>query len=504
MSYNRVPKEIHYNDIVNNSHSLSASMYRHIIIDSPNVVTMGEIISNYDKGRDPGSQWYLKESNYYMIRTKSLQEFSFLLYPKGESIIPINPKKFVDIDLSPGDILLSKDSNVGECAIVIDDSYNNCVFSGGIVRLHIRHQYNKNYIFAFMKHPIFKEQLNALSPKGATIKHAGDRWTQCLIPFPNQDNREEVIALISKIVDLILHKESMIRKKSQEIYELINTELVNNQGTNSFVYQEPTYQEIMSEGRLDAAIYSNEYKSKISLIENYILGYVTPSEFGFEVIPGPSLEIKLLKTRIDSDVYIENFYSLVLPRNISEYGTLNKLIYLGTRKKLPHLKKGDILFGEAGFQKGRSLVITEDNNKLTTNAHGLYARSKEVNLRDSIYFRCIFDWYRKMRLIDLMAVGGSGGHFSPEYFDYIRIPMFPEELKDRIVSCYYNLPEYKINLSHDTSDYLERDESLGIVQLDAECWSLKKILRSLTDRIIDGKFVDIDKYMIRDISYKNL
>lgn len=120
--------------------------------------------------------------------------------------------------------------------------------------------------------------------------------------------------------------------------------------------------------------------------------------------------------------------------NISEFGTINKIQYLGTKKSLPLLKKGDILFGEAGFQKGRSIVLVDEIENCTTNAHGLYARRDDIDLKKSIFFRCIFDWYRNMKLIDLMAVGGSGGHFSPEYFDYIRIPKFPNEVIDEIVN----------------------------------------------------------------------
>ena len=96
---------------------------------------------------------------------------------------------------------------------------------------------------------------------------------------------------------------------------------------------------------------------------------------------------------------------------------MSRLSWLGTRKKLPLLRQGDILFGEAGFGKGRTIVLVDEVENATTNAHGLYARREDGDLAASIFFRCIFHWYRSVGLIDLMAVGGSGGHFSPEYFD---------------------------------------------------------------------------------------
>lgn len=103
---------------------------------------------------------------------------------------------------------------------------------------------------------------------------------------------------------------------------------------------------------------------------------------------------------------------------------------------MPLLHKGDIIFGEAGFQKGKSVVLTEEITRCTTNAHGLFARCVPINMKKSYFFRCIFDWYRRQGLIDLMAVGGSGGHFSPEYFDYIRIPKFPDNVIEKITELY--------------------------------------------------------------------
>ena len=228
-----------------------------------------------------------------------------------------------------------------------------------------------------------------------------------------------------------------------------------------------------------------EYAEKIRLVEAFKGGYWTPSEYGFSVIPGPSLEIKLLKTRIDSDTYKKGFYQLLLPTNLSEYGTVNKVQYLGTKKQLPLLKKGDILFGEAGFQKGRSTVIVEEIENCTTNAHGLYARREDGDLRKSIYFRSVFDWYRRMNLIDLMAVGGSGGHFSPEYFEYIKIPKFDEQVIDEIVSLYHT-PDV-VDYGTNSKDYSQ----WGIMQLDKTVKKLKEELTTILDKIINDEQVEV-------------
>lgn len=493
MNFNQVPKEVHYDDILGNGYSLSPLMYKKIQITNTVTKKLKELLvegNEYIKGNEPGSQWYVKASDKFLIRTKALQDFSYLIYPKGDSVIPLNPRRYIKFDLKHGDILLSKDSNIGEAAIVNGDECKNANFSSGIVKLNIKAEYSNYYIFAFLKHPLFKEQLTALCPKGATIQHAGDRWMECEVPFPNQEDADTVIEWIGEYVEKIMMLEAGIASKSKEIIHLIDSELQCNQKEKNYRYEYPRLQKLKRELRLDAAIYCREYEEKIHLIEGYKRGYWTPGEYGFSIIPGPSLEIKLLKTRVDSDTYKPGFYQLFLPTNLSEYGTVNKLQYLGTKRKLPLLKKGDILFGEAGFQKGRSIVLTEEMERCTTNAHGLYARQSEVDIKKSIFFRCIFDWYRNKRLIDLMAVGGSGGHFSPEYFEYIRIPKFRDEMIDQIVKL-YDLGTY-FSVEKDFSKLTKQKISaLGIIQLDRQLKYLKSRLNLIMEDIIKGNIVEV-------------
>ncbi len=307
-------------------------------------------------------------------------------------------------------------------------------------------------------------------------------------------NDLELIGYVSVLVKAILEKEKAIRERASAIDEAIRTELESNQNPCPFQFCYPSLSELKTTCRWDAKIYDNEYKAKIWLVENYRHGFVTPSADGFTVTPGPSLEMKILQTRIDSDAPKRGFYALILPTNISEYGTLDFISYLGTGKKLPLLRTGDIVFGEAGFQKGRSIVLLEGIENCTTNAHGLYARRKDGNIQKSIFFRCIFNWYRNIRLIDLMAVGGSGGHFSPEYFNYLRIPKFPDHKQDTITRLYHNpapQPENPITLDNFVEWHRRWNTNLGIWELDREMKALQATLTNVQEQIIEGKTVKI-------------
>ena len=70
-----------------------------------------------------------------------------------------------------------------------------------------------------------------------------------------------------------------------------------------------------------------------------------------------------------------------------------------------------------------------------------------------------------------MAVGGSGGHFSPEYFDYVLIPKFPNEVQAEIVSLYHNnqpRPDEVLTLDTFVEWHRLWNERLGLWQLDRE------------------------------------
>jgi type I restriction enzyme S subunit len=235
MDYLSVPREVTLSEVRDRDAVWSPSMFRRIIIPNGNVKRVGDLLvcsKPFEKGVEPGSINYLRRSTHFLIRTKALQAHSYLLYPKGDAIAPISPKVFENLSLADGDILMSKDSNVGECAMVDGDRWRNHMTSGGIVRLHPAA--DRYYLFAFLKHPLFKTQLLTMSPRGATIMHAKTLWLDCLIPFPNQRDGERVINYVSALMQAIVEKEKAIRERSDSIHNLIQTELEENQTRRQF------------------------------------------------------------------------------------------------------------------------------------------------------------------------------------------------------------------------------------------------------------------------------
>lgn len=93
-----------------------------------------------------------------------------------------------------------------------------------------------------------------------------------------------------------------------------------------------------------------------------------------------------------------------------------------------------------------------------------------------------------------MAVGGSGGHFSPEYFDFVLIPQFPEEIKRQIARLYHSdatKPTEELRLHNFIQWHRAWNQQLGIWELQRELMLLQRSLNEVQSKIIDGIAVEL-------------
>ncbi len=493
--YIDVPQYTTLNNIQENSFTFSATQYKTFNIKNKNKLKVKDFLSRdlirKDLGIGIGSESYVDNSDYYFMKTAALQEDSNLIDINKESMQPIIPKNFVKMELKKGDVLISKDSNVGEIAILEKD-YPNIMLCGGIYRLPIKE--HKYYLLAFMKNDIFRQQIDFLVPRGSTIRHGKTKFLECFIPIPNY-NKEETIKYVELLMQAIIDKETIIREKHKKILEEIEKELKNNQLDNTFKYESPKINNIIKHQRLDTSLYSKEFEYNNFIVKNYKYGYVSLTDRGYRGIRGTSLENNFIKSRIDSDEYIEGFYELIIPTNISEFGYVKKSSYIGTPVELKTIKKGDIIFGGEGFGKGRTFVVCEDVKNIATNYHGIRIINANNDIIDSIFIRCFLAYWREKGMIDRIGVGGSGGHCAPSYFHLIVTPKFPDNEKNNIVKLYYNNIKYNsddLNLSN----FLENDHkynlNAGIYELDRSIKKMKKQLNKVIEKIANDEEVLID------------
>jgi len=489
--YITIPKTISYTEL-SKEKSLSPSNYQKLFLKNKNVKLLNDLISHpLTGGKEIGSNKYIKKSTHYFIRTKAISKESYIINYDSKGITPILPQAFIDNELKEGDIIIAKDSKIGE-VVIIDRDLPTYMLSGGFKKLDVLE--NKYYVFAVLKSDFFKKQLNILISKGATIRHAKTKFLDCVIPFPNQKNDDELFKYITALVKTIIKKENEIQKKNKKINDIIEQELLENQKNNTFHYHYPSYDEINEFGRIDTGLYSYNFKERTFLIDNYKYGAENIEKWGFEPSRGQNLQLTSIGKSIYSDVRKTNFYKLFLPTNLTSYGTVSKIIYLGNKNKLKCLEKGDIIFGAEGFQKGRTIVVPSELEKTITNIHGIVFKSSKQDLTESIFIRCFINYLRDKGLIDSFAVGGNGGSMAQKYWNIINFPKFHESIQKKISELYYNPIDCKEHFS--INDFEEKNENIsdisGILQLDYQIKIIQEKLDYMLYQIINDKEIEVD------------
>jgi type I restriction enzyme S subunit len=488
-AYIKIPNSISFNSIIEKDYTLSSSQYMDLIIPNENFLFVKDFLKRdlqrKDLGVEVGSLNYIGQSTHYFVRTKALQAHSFLPEITSETALPIMPNSFVKMNLKQGDLLISKDSNIGEI-VILDKDYPNFMLSGAIYKLPVTEK--KYYLLAFIKHNIFREQLDFMVPKGATIRHAKTMFLDCKIPIPNVD-AENVINFVESLTQAIINKEKLIKERHETILKAIETELLENQKANKFSFELPRINELEEVGRLDTNLYREHYKNVVFKIQNYKNGSQTISDLGFSLSRGQNLQVSNIGESVYSKKQYSNFYTLMLPKFLSKYGTVDKIEYLGNQNDLKTLQKGDLIFGAEGFEKGRSIVIIEELSRVITNIHGITIQQKEHDVNKAIFVKCCLDYLRNKGLIDLYAVGGNGGSLAQKYWEIIPFPKFDKTKQDEIAKLYHNV---EIDYYTDTftlPNFLTKDneynEQAGIYELDKTAKQLKEILNKTIDNIIN-------------------
>jgi type I restriction enzyme S subunit len=495
-SYIKTPTSISFSHIVEKDFTLSSSQYMDLVMPNQNFLYVRDFLSRplqrKDLGVEVGSLNYIGKSTHYFLRTKALQDHTFLPEVTSETALPIMPNCFVKMNLKKGDLIISKDSNIGEI-VILDKDYPNYMLSGALYKLPVSDK--KYYLLAFIKHNIFREQLDFMVPKGATIRHAKTLFLDCKIPMPNR-NADNTIKFVELLTQAIINKEKLIRERHEAILKVIETELLENQKPNKFKFELPNIKEIENIGRLDTNLYREHFKKIVFQIENYKNGIQTIQELGFSLSRGQNLQVSNIGDSIYSKKKYNKFYTLMLPKFLSKYGTVDKIEYLGNPNSLKTLQKGDLIFGAEGFEKGRSIVIIEEQDRVITNIHGITIQQEEHNVNKAIFVKCCLDYLRSKGLIDLYAVGGNGGSLAQKYWDIIPFPKFDKTKQDEIALLYHNPNS---NYQADTfslDNFLEQDnafnETAGIYELDKTTKQLKEILNKAIDDIANDREVNIN------------
>jgi len=121
-----------YKEILDLKHKLTPSQLSVLDIPNKNKILVKDLLDRElkfsDGGSEVGSANYVYKSSYYFIRAGALQKDYFLPLLNSKSVVAIRPQVFKSFSLKESDLIISKDSNIGE-AVILDKDYHNFTIS---------------------------------------------------------------------------------------------------------------------------------------------------------------------------------------------------------------------------------------------------------------------------------------------------------------------------------------------------------------------------------------
>lgn len=478
-----VPKEVKISEIKDNL-SLSTNNYKKLSIKNQNrnkIVYYLKKDIPFEKGIEPGSGAYVEKSNQRFLRNSCINSIKFS--EDEAKYIFLNPNYFDGCTLKNEDILMCTDANIGDCCVYLADG-NNIAYSSGMVKLYFADEKYKWYVFAFMRDDYFREQLNAKTPKGATIRHSGDNFLSCEIPSCEEN---WVYSCFESIVKNIAYSENECRKKLIKSTELFDEELM----VKKYDYENPTIATITAQERLDSSIYSDTVFQWKQNVQHYSKGYTDLNGFGFKTKRGPSLQKRDLGRSIQTDHYRKGYNILIYPSDISDSGYVEKVTYLGARNRVWFLDEKYILFSSEGTI-GKTFIICDDKMHFTTNIHGtmIFSKSEAADIKQSIYLGLYLNYLRSNGVLNKLSVGANGGSFAVGYWDNILIPKAPESFMDKLKTLY----DQNVELNPIEFDK-NKIAKAGIYQLNNFLIKCKAMLQSICDDLKNDELKEEDYYI---------
>lgn len=411
----------------------------------------------YVRGIEPGSSSYVAKSNTSFIRNSCIDSANFT--PDDSKTLYLNPNLELSSMVSTGDILLCKDANIGEsCLFLQSDLSEHICFSSGMVKLNFLDPASKYYLLAAIRDSYFLEQLDAITPKGSTIRHSGDLFLKCRIPKLGQSEKW-VYEIFEILIKNITHAEIACNKKISAGVELIESVLLRK----SIPYSHPRVTDLAREERFDAGFYSEVVQNIHGNISAYEGGCESLSEFGYAIRRGPNLAKRDLGRSIISDDYRDGYDVLIYPSDISDRGFVLRNFFIGARGAIWHLGIGDILFSAEGTV-GRVFAICDNRMRFTTNFHGIIISPVgQTSIDKSAFLAMYLHFLRSKGYFDKVSVGGQGGSFASSYWGLVRLPKVPASLFQPVAALYF-----RSGLELDPFKFEpERLQQAGIYQLSA-------------------------------------
>lgn len=384
----------------------------------------------FEKGSEPGAAAYHPRGQFNFLRNSCIDDHSYTQDASKHLQLVRQPSGAAS--LGQYDILLCKDANIGDACVFMPEDDRPTYISSGVARLNFADEADRFYCLAMLRHPFFREQLDAITPRGSTIRHAGKLFLDCLIP-ELRPNELWVRSALAAAIKNVAHAERLSQRKIEAAAKVFRDELLSNH----YTVGNPRVSAILSEKRLDAGFYSEAVSRVEHAISNYPGGSATVEDFGFAMKRGPNLQKRDMGRSVQRDTPRAGYHALVYPSSVSDRGYIEETKYLGARSLVWHIEAGGVLFSAEGTV-GKSFAICDDSVTFITNIHGLILSPKQPAAphHSSAYLCMFLHFLRKQEFFDKISVGGQGGSLAVSYWNKVKVPLLPADKRTEIATLY--------------------------------------------------------------------
>ncbi len=493
MNYTVQKSQYDSEDIVVNNYSFAPSDHREICFNKWGLsfVELKTFVKKEFAGEQIDVSLYIKQKTPYKLITIKNMEGLILEEQHGGEFIYKNIYENSSKKLQKGAFLVSRNASLAKISYIYNDL--NGILNGGISSIFIENEVERFYVMSFFISSYAKNLLELITSSGGTQQNI-KRETLLSLEIPTV-KEENVKKILSFITHNIIDKEQQIKEKNQQIDSLIKKELEIHSHTE---LNTPFSSEIQNNSyRFDSGLYSPEYKGIKESIEFYEGGYFNLLS-KYNAKRGQNLQVSNIGLSIYSEERKNNFYRLVTNVELTEDRTISTFRYLGNKNKLTLIPKNSIMLSADG-SVGRCIYIDDLGNTIT-NIHPWILISKEKNTPayKNIYVAMFLGYLRSVGYYEKIQDKSNGGGIKlPHLENWIKIPEFPDELQKEIASKYYNKVESNKELTLDT--YLEKEKErnnlLGIWQLNMELFTLKEQVEELVRKIVYSEEINISDYL---------
>lgn len=383
-----------------------------------------ELGGGFFVGDEPGTEAYSDQATgHVFVKTSALSSPRLGVVNSRQADEHVFEYGFTRQDLRAGDVLIAKDGPVGSASMFDwEDDEHEPMISSGIMRL--RFPAMQWFYFAVLRFGDFADDIERLTPTGATYLHAGqDLILDFPVPKPGADPKAE--ARLSLLAFIATMAERQIGRRYRGVIKLLD----NYAGTTGLDVRAPRtsivrLSDTTREDRLDATVHralTSDFWKQISAVGVRSLeDHVSAHHVGRE--RGQNLQYTAIGFSEKHDEFRQGSYRLIEPGFVESDMFIPRWRWLWCPRPLKTIQDGSVIFSAEGSIGNVGVVYALGDHPTVSNIHAIIldsARSpREVH---NAWLVANIAFFRDKGWLDAASVGGQGGSLALKYHHLVPI-----------------------------------------------------------------------------------